>query len=126
MESLNLQPLKWAFFLAIGLVFISCKKEKPTIAKVRVVDESNVPVSDALVILYPNPNPVLGDMIEKDSLYTNDDGIATFDYTDDFKLGTAGFRVLDILVEKDDKVGSGIIKIVEEEETLEGVVIALP
>ena len=126
MESLNLRPLKWAFLLAIGLVFISCKKEKPTLAKIRVVDEMNIPVEDAEVTLYPDPDPQLKPMIPEVSLNTNDDGIAIFDFTDDFNLGTAGFRVLSIKAEKGDKIGSGIIKIVEEEETLEGVVITLP
>jgi hypothetical protein len=126
MKSLNQRLLKAALLLGIFTAILSCKKEKPTLAEIRVIDELNQSVADAMVILYPNPNPVLGQMVPADTLYTDSEGWAIFDYTDEFELGTAGYRVLDIQASKGALQGTGIIKIVEEEENKEAVVISLP
>jgi hypothetical protein len=77
-----------------------------------------------MVRLWPNPDPVLNQMVPADTAYTNAVGIATFDYTDDFNLGQAGFRILDIEVRRGDSLyGEGIIKISEEELNKETVVV---
>ncbi len=116
--------------LTVGLVIISfsfaCKKEKDTVAKIRVLNDQNEVVEDAMVRLWPNPDPVLGAMIPADTAYTNDEGYAYFDYTNDFNLGQAGFRILDIEVRSDDYYGIGLIKIIEEEITENTVVISQP
>jgi hypothetical protein len=114
--------------LTIGLVLISinysCIKEKDTLVKIRVLNEQNEVVENAMVRLWPNPNPLIGSMITANMAYTKDDGYAYFDYTNDFNLGQAGFRVLDIDVSSDDLEGVGIIKIVEEELSEQTVIIS--
>lgn len=114
--------------MTVGLVLISinisCKKEKDTLVKIRVLNEQNEVVENAMVRLWPNPDPVLGAMIPADTAYTKDDGYAYFDYTKDFNLGQAGFRVLDIEVRSDELAGAGIIKIVEEDLSTQTVIIS--
>jgi hypothetical protein len=116
--------------LTIGLVLISinfsCKKEKDTLVKIKIVNDQNERVEDAMVRLWPNPDPVLGAMIPADTAYTNHEGFAYFDYTNDFNLGQAGLRVLDIEVKFEDYAGEGIIKIIEEEDNEQTVVISQP
>ncbi len=112
-------------FLSIGL--FSCRKESPTIAVITVVDTSGTVFPNAMVRLYPTPtiNPHPGITID-DTLYTDASGKASFDYSDRYNLGQAGFAVLDIEVRSGDTLyGTGIIK-VEAEETSEETVIMLP
>jgi len=82
----------------IGLsTFTSCRKEKPTVAKIRVVDTSGAVFPNAMVRLYPTPSvQEHGAIIIDDTLWTDADGYLIFDYTDMFNLGQAGFTVLDI------------------------------
>ncbi|MBD3638060.1 MAG: hypothetical protein HUJ25_11965 [Crocinitomicaceae bacterium] len=106
--------------------FSSCKKESPTIAKIRVLDTSGTPFANAMVRLYPTPstNNSHGPIIIDDTLYSDSDGYATFDYTEHFNLGQAGFAVLDIEARSGDSLyGQGIIKIVEEEVNEETVIL---
>ena len=117
------------FAMFIGIIavasFSSCRKESPTIAKVRVVDTSGAAFDSAMVRLYPTPTVVEhGAIIIDDTLYTDADGYAIFDYTDHFNLGQAGFTVLDIEVRSGDSLyGQGIIKIIEEQVNEETVII---
>lgn len=117
------------FTLIAGMValttFSSCKKEKPTIAKIRVVDTSGAAFEGAMIRLYPTPTIVQhGAIIIDDTLISDGDGYAIFDYTENFNLGQAGFTVLDIEVRSGDSLyGQGIIKIVEEEENEETVIL---
>lgn len=102
----------------------SCKKEEATVAKITVRDTSNALVVGAEVILYgvstlTPPQPVT----RIDTAFTNSSGVATFDYTDDFQLGQAGFAVLNIDAAKGTLFGQGTIKINEEEENVETVFI---
>lgn len=112
-------------FLSIGM--FSCRKESPTVAVITVLDTSGIAFPNAMVRLYPTPtiNPHPGIIID-DTLYTDNSGQATFDYTDMYNLGQAGFAVLDIEVRSGDTLyGTGIIKI-EAEETSEETVILQP
>lgn len=111
--------------LLVSTAFLSsCRKKGDTVARVRVLDTSSVPFSGAMVRLYPTPTLTShGAVVIDDTMYTEIDGIATFNYTDAFNLGSAGFAVLDIEVRSGDTLyGEGIIKI-EEEETTEAIVI---
>jgi len=105
-------------------MFSSCRKESPTIAVITVVDSASAPFPGAMVRLYVTPTiSQHGAIIIDDTLYTDIDGQATFDYTDMYNLGQAGFAVLDIEVRSGDTLyGEGIIK-VEDEETSEETVI---
>lgn len=103
----------------------SCRKEQPTVAKIKVVDTSGAVVPNAMVRLYPTPSvQEHGAIIIDDTLWTGVDGYANFDYTDMFNLGQAGFTVLDIECRLGDTLyGEGIIKIVEEEVSEETVIL---
>lgn len=110
----------------IGLTALSsCKKEKPSIAKVHVVDTAGAPFPNAMVRLYPTPTVVQhGAIIVDDTLFTDSDGTAIFDYTEHFNLGQAGLFVLDIECRSGDSLyGQGIIKIIEEETSEETVIL---
>ncbi len=116
------------FILLAGLLstgMYSCRKEAPTIAKIKVVDTSGTPFIGAMVRLYPTPTITdHGAIIIDDTLFTDIDGVATFDYTDMYNLGQAGFAVLDIEVRSGDSLyGEGIIKVVDEETSEEQVII---
>jgi hypothetical protein len=113
--------------IAAGILFAfttySCRKEKPTVAKIHVVDTMGEPVNNAMVRLYGTstispPRAIVLD----DTLYTKSDGSVIFDYSDNFNLGQAGFTVLDIEVVAEAYSGVGIIKI-EPEKTNEETVI---
>ncbi|PKR81999.1 hypothetical protein CW751_01285 [Brumimicrobium salinarum] len=102
---------------ALSFSFGSCRKKGDTIAKVTVRDTANVIVPNARVILYgtstlPQPKPVE----RRDTTTTNSSGVAIFNYNEVYQLGQAGVAVLDIIAEKGDMYGEGIIKIEEESE----------
>lgn len=109
----------------MSISLFSCRKESPTIARIQVVDTGNVAVPNAMVRLYPTPTVIEhGAIIIDDTLYTDIDGYAIFDYTDMYNLGQAGFAVLDIEVKSGDTLyGEGIIKIEDEVTTEEKVII---
>lgn len=112
------------FALCLGALTISCKKKQATTVEIAVIDIEGNLIPNAMVRLWPNPDPVLKPMIDADTSYTQSDGNARFDYTDDFNLGQAGFRVLDIEVRANDTLyGEGIIKIVEEQNNKETVIV---
>ena len=124
----NLLARAGVFFLLGGLIslsIISCRKESPTIARIRVVDTSGAAFPNAMVRLYPTPTITQhGAIIIDDTLYTDVDGYAIFDYTERYNLGQAGFAVLDIEVRSGDTLyGEGIIKIEDEKTSEESVII---
>lgn len=120
---------KVGIFTLLGLListsFISCRKEGETIARIQVVDTAGDPFPGAMVRLYPTPTIIEhGAITIDDTLYTDIDGYAIFDYTDRYNLGQAGFAVLDIEVLSGDTLfGEGIIKIEDEKTTEEKVII---
>jgi hypothetical protein len=112
--------------LAIGITFgvSSCKKEDPTVASIKVVNTSGEAISGASVRLYgtSTTTPPRTNILD-DTLYTNAAGIANFDYTDYFKLGQAGFAVLDIDVSYETFTGVGILKVEAEKTNNETVIL---
>lgn len=113
-------------FALLLIVMPSCRKEGDTIAIITVVDTSGARIPGATVILYGTPSSpdYAGlEIIRKDTQFTDAVGQATFNYTEAFKLGQAGFAVLDIKAEKDTLEGSGIIKVAEETTSEETVII---
>ena len=113
--------------LASFFVFTSsgCRKKGDTIVLITVRNSDNQVVPNAMVRLYgqSTTNPPSGPVVRVDTAYTDALGVATFDYTENFKLGMAGLFVLNIDARKDNKFGAGIVKIVEEETTEEKVFI---
>jgi hypothetical protein len=127
MKSLKKKGLQLVLLTCLLALAYSCKKEKPTLAKVRVVNINNETVPNAEVILFPNPSPVLGQMVSETLTSTDQNGIAIVDFSDDFNLGQAGFRVLDIAVNSGDTIfGTGIIKITEEKTNAVSIIVAAP
>ncbi|MBI3136673.1 MAG: carboxypeptidase regulatory-like domain-containing protein [Bacteroidetes bacterium] len=103
----------------------SCKKEQDTLARITVLDTSGNPFAGAEVRVYGeptlSPHP---EMIMDKTLVTDSQGEVIFDFTADFKLGQAGFTVLNIEINSGDTLaGEGIIKIEEEKMNDETLVI---
>lgn len=108
------------FILAASLSFTSCVKEEPTVAVVHVKDSNGDPVQGATVRLYgaPSQSPPPANAIALDTTLTTDaTGTVTVDYSEFYKLGQAGFAVLDIEAYKGALYGVGIIKIEEQKTT---------
>src|SRR5680860_1504459 len=89
----------------------SCRKKADTIAKITVRNAQNALVPNATVIVYGTPTEPGNVNIRRDTLSTNTQGIAKFDYNEVYQLGQAGVAVLDIIAHKDNLYGEGIIKI---------------
>jgi hypothetical protein len=116
-------------FLFLGLITVSsifiatsCRKKKDTIATIFVKDATNQPVEGCKVILKgvsTTNNPASVTLY--DTAFSDADGIATFNFNDEYQLGQAGVAVLNIDAKKNGLKGTGIIKIEEEvtnEETV--------
>lgn len=106
-----------ALVVALSLTIGGCKKEKDTKAEITVHTQDGAPVAGAYVKLYADPVPPLQSdfsRLTKEGT-TDSKGQVTFDYSEFYKKGQAGFAVLNILAEKDTLTGEGIIRITEEE-----------
>jgi len=114
-------------FAGLMVVAISgCKKDQQTIATITVVNSDGEAVPGASVRLYavssetpPPPQDVRFDTTQ----VTNGTGKVSFDFTDYYQEGQAGFAVLDIEAKKGSLEGEGIIKIEEMKTNEETVVI---
>ncbi len=114
-------------FLLMVLVAVSgCKKDQQTIATITVVNADGETVPGASVRLYavssqtpPPPNEPRFDTTQ----VTNGTGKVSFDFSDYYEEGQAGFAVLDIEASKGSLEGEGIIKIEEMKTNEETVVI---
>lgn len=123
---------KFTLLLVLTIFSLSsCKKEKETIGIVTVTDFASNPKAGVYVRVYcPNSTcnnigSTISDNTNRTGI-TDSDGKVSFNYTDDFKTGQAGFAVLDIVVYRTEadmiaytnEITTGIIKI-EEEQTNE-------
>ena len=125
--------MKKALFILVAIVvaqtFTSCRKKKDTIAHIYVRDESGTPVDDATVILYGTStgNPVGGDGPGfgnfKDTVQTNNSGLAVFNLSKLYQSGQAGVAILDIKAYKLNRLGTGLIKIEPETISEQSVII---
>ena len=112
--------------LSVGFVVNGCKKDKETIATVTIVNDDGAVVPGATVRLFSNPSeyPPPPNALRFDTTQvTNGTGKVTFDFTEFYKKGQAGFAVLDIEAYKGGLNGEGIIKIEEETTSEETIVI---
>ena len=117
--------MKYIFlsFLVVGSLFMtSCRKKKDTIANIQVLGVNNQPVNQCMVVLYGENTTGLPQTVAVfDTSYTNENGIATFNFNDIFQLVHSGVAVLSIKAQKGSEQGVGIIKIESErlnEETV--------
>ena len=113
----------FSFITLVGVTFFSsCHKTKDTTAKIIVKDKNNTLVIGAWVRLYGNSTTTSTSIIN-DSVQSNSKGEAYFNYNKIYKAGQAGVAVLDIVGRKDTLIGTGVIKINQEEENTETVFI---
>ena len=115
-----------AVLATVGIMFNGCKKDLQTIAVITVVNGDGEAVPGASVRLYavssetpPPTNEIRFDTTQ----VTNGTGKASFDFSDYYQEGQAGFAVLDIEAKKGSLEGEGIIKIEEMKTNDETVVI---
>jgi hypothetical protein len=110
-----------ASLIFLSGMFSSCGKSEDTIARITVVDANNLPVGGATVrLIGRGSDGSEPGRIDVEST-TDASGVATFNFNDLFKRGSAGFAVLDVEVTDGALSGTGIIK-VEEETTNEATV----
>ena len=106
---------------AVAVLMFGCYEMDETVANVYVVREEGgelIPVSDAEVRLY-----ALGSLDEDfvgeprfDTIqFTTEEGFASFNFSDFYVAGQAGFAVLDVECTKGALSGTGLIKIIEME-----------
>jgi hypothetical protein len=117
----------------LAFSFSSCRKEKDTVATVLIVDSANNPKAGVFVRVYcPDATcsgGTLGDNTNRTAT-TGANGKVTFNYTEDFQLGQAGFAVLDVAVYLTEAAmdayspteTTGVIKIEEEVENEQTII----
>jgi ammonia channel protein AmtB len=110
-------------FTAFG--FNGCNEIEDTVAVVYVQNSLGAPVQGAEVRLFAvgsSNQTVIGELRFDTTQVTNAAGSVSFNFSEYYKQGQAGFAVLDIEATKGSLEGIGIIKI-EEEMTNEQTVI---
>jgi hypothetical protein len=111
--------------LGISSLISSCNKEKETIATITVQSENGdiIPGAEVRLFAVGSPDvPQISEIRFDTTAYTNGAGKVSFNFSEYYKAGQAGFAVLDIEASKGSLEGTGIIKI-EEETTTEEIVI---
>ena len=110
---------------SLVLTQTGCKKTEDTIAKVIVKDaDTQAIVADAQVVLFGQSTENKQSKVNvSDTTTTNAAGEAIINYSEKFKNGQAGVFVLNIEATKGNKTGTGVIKVNEEETTIETVFI---
>lgn len=112
--------------LAFSVLTSSCRKDKPTIVVVTVIDSVGKTVPGAVVNMVGNgttPGVVVqpSDKRFNDTKTTNGLGKVSFDYSDLTKPGQSGFVVLDVDATKGNAMGQTVVE-VEEHTTTEATV----
>ena len=123
------------FFHVLSLAIISifassCYEIEETIANVTVVRINSVgeeiPVDEAEVRLYALGSldqDFVGEPRFDTTQVTSDEGFVSFNFSDYYVGGQAGFAVLDIEVSKGALYGTGLIRIEEMETNEEKVIV---
>ena len=126
MKSKKLAMLMGMTLLVITGLFTSCQQEKETIATLIIRNELGSAVPGATVRLFGQgsvEDDFIGEIRFDTTAVTNGTGKVSFNFSEFYKQGQAGFVVLDIEASKGSLYGQGIIKIEEETTTEEVVVI---
>tara|TARA_B100000965_G_scaffold164900_1_gene137228 strand:+ start:200 stop:574 length:375 start_codon:yes stop_codon:yes gene_type:complete len=109
-----------SLFLCFALLF-SCYKQEKTLAIITVLDNNtNDPIADANVRLFYDPSNGSNIPLIDVQKTTGDNGSASFDFSDRYQDGQAGFAVLDVEI---DSVFMGVINIVEMSTTEKNIFI---
>ncbi|MCZ4407744.1 hypothetical protein O3Q51_02920 [Cryomorphaceae bacterium 1068] len=114
----------------LGFTAISCNPEEDTIAEIIVVTPEGSRVPGAEVRMFGQgtiDDDQVGDIAIDRTQFTNSNGVAEFDYTDQYEPGQSGFAILDVEItfETPDSTAfvNGIMKVVEEETTTKTFVL---
>ena len=114
----------------IAIFASSCYEVEETIANITVVRidavGEEIPVDEAEVRLFALGSldeDFVGEPRFDTTLVTSDEGFVSFNFSDWYVGGQAGFAVLDIEVTKGALTGSGLIKIEEMETNSETVIV---
>ncbi|MDG2425843.1 MAG: hypothetical protein P8M07_04565 [Flavobacteriales bacterium] len=111
-------------FCLLAMAFTGCVEIEDTVAIIYVQNSLEAPVQGAEVRLYAvgsADQDFIGEVRFDTTQVTNAAGSVSFDFSEFYEQGQAGFAVLDIAVTKGSLTGVGIIK-VEEETTSEQTV----
>lgn len=111
-------------FALAATVLESCFDEKDTIAEIRVVTANDTAVPGAEVRIFGRATVTTGEVgnVTIDTIgFTNNRGIAEFDFSDQYKTGQSGFAILDVEITREFPDSTvflqGIIRVVEQETT---------
>lgn len=123
--------LTYLFTLVLlGFTAISCNPEEDTIAEIIVVTPEGSRVAGAEVRMFGQgtiDDDQVGDIAIDRTQFTNANGVAIFDYTDQYEPGQSGFAILDVEItfETPDSTAfaNGIMKVVEEETSAKTFVL---
>lgn len=114
----------------IAICASSCYEVEETIANINVVRidavGEEIPVDEAEVRLYALGSldeDFVGEPRFDTTQVTSDEGFVSFNFSDWYVGGQAGFAVLDIEVTKGALTGSGLIKLEEMETNSETVIV---
>lgn len=116
--------------LILSVATLSCNPEEDTIAEIIVVTPEGSRVPGAEVRMFGQgtvDDDQVGDIAIDRTQFTNSNGVAEFDYTDQYEPGQSGFAILDVEItfETPDSTAfvNGIMKVVEEETTAKTFVL---
>jgi len=111
-------------FTLAATVLESCYDEKDTIAEIRVVTANNTAVPGAEVRLFGQATQTSVEVgnVEIDTIeFTDNRGIAEFDFSERYQSGQSGFAILDVEITREFPDSTvflqGIIRVVEQETT---------
>lgn len=129
-EEMKIRIVHLFTLLIIGIVALSCNREEDTIAELIVVTPEGSRVPGAEVRMFGQgtiDDDQVGDIAIDRTQFTNSNGVAEFDFTDQYEPGQSGFAILDVEItfETPDSTAfvNGIMKIVEEETTTKTFVL---
>ena len=115
--------LLFTFFALVAVTFFSsCHKTKDTVAKIIVKDKDNALIVGAWVRVYGNSTTTSTSIIN-DSVISDANGEAKFNYNKIYKAGQAGVAVLEVVGRKSNLYGKTVIKIEAEVENTASVFI---
>ena len=111
-------------FICLLLFISSCYRVEPTTLEVTVKDSSGAFVTNASVYIYGeptvSPSPFLEANYESE---TNSSGVALVDLNNIYQPGQNGVAILKVVVEKNEKTGTGTIELVQERNNKLEIVI---
>ena len=96
-------------------LFVSCYKVEPTTLEVTVKDNAGNAIPNAIV--YVEGEPTVSPSPSIEAIYeseTNANGVVQFELGNIYQPGQSGVAILKVIAEKNDKIGSGTIELIEE------------